>query len=74
MNTEQFEIFILILFGAWLAVTTDPTDRESATGGASPLSPINFTESKPQQTGIGLLIRLGEVATTSGSTNLKEEG
>ena len=28
-----------------------------------------FTESKPQQTGIGLLIRHGEVATTSGSTN-----
>jgi hypothetical protein len=26
-------------------------------------------ESKPQQTGIGLLIRLGEVATTSGSTS-----
>jgi hypothetical protein len=26
-------------------------------------------ESKPQQTGTGLLIRYGEVATTSGSTN-----
>jgi len=26
-------------------------------------------ESKPQQTGIGLLIRQGEVATTSGSTS-----
>jgi hypothetical protein len=25
-------------------------------------------ESKPQQTGTGLLIRYGEVATTSGST------
>src|SRR5437867_6833435 len=59
----------------------DPADRESASlGGASPLSPTNlrslsfgsasqFTESKPQQTGIGLLIRHGEVATTSGSTN-----
>src|ERR1043166_77002 len=29
----------------------------------------NFKESKPQQTGTGLLIRHGEVATTSGSTN-----
>ena len=38
-------------------------------GGASPLSPTNFKESKPQQTGTGLLIRYGEVATTSGSTN-----
>ena len=38
-------------------------------GGASPLSPTNFKESKPQQTGTGLLIRHGEVATTSGSTN-----
>ena len=38
-------------------------------GGASPLSPTNSTESKPQQTGTGLLIRQGEVATTSGSTN-----
>ena len=28
-----------------------------------------FQESKPQQTGTGLLIRFGEVATTSGSTN-----
>ncbi len=28
-----------------------------------------FQESKPQQTGTGLLIRYGEVATTSGSTN-----
>jgi hypothetical protein len=27
-------------------------------------------ELKPQQTGTGLLIRYGEVATTSGSTNL----
>src|SRR6185503_9868168 len=48
----------------------DPTDRESVSlGVASPLSPTNFTESKPQQTGTGLLIRNGEVATTSGSTN-----
>src|SRR5207253_10756757 len=48
----------------------DPADRESASlGGASPLSPTNFRESKPQQTGTGLLIRYGEVATTSGSTN-----
>ena len=30
-----------------------------------------FTESKPQQTGTGLLIRHGEVATTSGSTSLR---
>ena len=41
----------------------------SAMRGASPLSPTNFKESKPQQTGTGLLIRHGEVATTSGSTN-----
>ena len=48
----------------------DPTDRESVSlGGASPLSPTNFTESKLQQTGTGLLIRYGEVATTSDSTN-----
>ena len=48
----------------------DPTDRESVSlGGASPLSPTNSMESKPQQTGTGLLIRHGEVATTSGSTN-----
>ena len=34
----------------------------------SPLSPTNFKESKPQQTGTGLLIRNGEVTTTSGSS------
>jgi hypothetical protein len=28
-------------------------------------------ELKPQQTGTGLLIRFGEVATTSGSTSLR---
>ena len=50
--------------------TADPTDRESVSlGGASPLSPTIFVELKPQQTGSGLLIRYGEVATTSGSTN-----
>ena len=38
-------------------------------GGASPFSPTNLMESKPQETGTGLLIRHGEVATTSGSTN-----
>ena len=38
-------------------------------GGASPLSPTNFKESKPQQTGTRLLPGHGEVATTSGSTN-----
>jgi len=32
------------------------------------LHSILFTEPKPQQTGTGLLIRFGEVATTSGST------
>jgi hypothetical protein len=49
----------------------DPTDRESVSlGGASPLSPTSFQEPKPQQTGTGLLIRFGEVATTSGSTSL----
>ena len=48
----------------------DPTDRESVSlGGPSPLSPTMFVELKPQQTGTGLLIRYGEVATTSGSTN-----
>ena len=53
----------------------DPTDRESVSlGGASPLSPTNFMEPKPQQTGTGLLIRYGEVATTSGSTNLFQRG
>ena len=41
-------------------------------GGASPLSPTNFVELKPQQTGTGLLIRYGEVATTSGSTSLRD--
>ena len=34
----------------------------------------NFKESKPQQTGTGLLIRPGEVATTSGSINSLSEG
>jgi len=29
----------------------------------------HFSELKPQKTGTGLLIRHGEVATTSGSTN-----
>ena len=38
-------------------------------GGASPLSPTIFLESKPQQTGTGLLIRHGEGATPSGSTS-----
>ena len=33
-----------------------------------PRAPISM-ESKPQQTGTGLLIRQGEVATTSDSTN-----
>jgi hypothetical protein len=32
---------------------------------------VPFPEPKPQQTGTGLLIRFGEVATTSGSTNLR---
>jgi hypothetical protein len=31
-------------------------------------------ESKPQQTGTGLLIRFGEVATTSGSTISLRDG
>jgi hypothetical protein len=39
-------------------------------GGASPLSPTIFEELKPQQTGTGLLIRYGEVATTSRPTTL----
>ena len=37
------------------------------------LIPFPFAEPKPQQTGTGLLIRLGEVATTSGSTILRSE-
>lgn len=44
-------------------------DVESvASVGATPAASTIFRESKPQQTGTGLLIRLGEVATTSGST------
>ncbi len=38
-----------------------------------PLSPTSFVELKPQQTGTGLLIRHGEVATTSGSTISRAE-
>src|SRR5439155_7963080 len=53
----------------------DPADRESASlGGASPLSPTIFSELKPQKTGTGLLIRFGEVATTSDSTNSLRDG
>lgn len=45
-------------------------DVESvASAGATPVASTIFRESKPQQTGTGLLIRYGEVATTSGSTN-----
>ena len=45
-------------------------DVESvASAGATPAASTSSTESKPQQTGTGLLIRYGEVATTSGSTN-----
>ena len=40
-----------------------------ASAGATPAASTSFMESKPQQTGTGLLIRFGEVATTSGSTN-----
>ena len=36
---------------------------------ANPAGSTKSMEPKPQQTGIGLLIRHGEVATTSGSTN-----
>ena len=44
--------------GEWLSENTDPTGRESVSlGSASPLSLIKPTESKPQQTGTGLLIR-----------------
>ena len=35
----------------------------------TPVASTIFRESKPQQTGTVLLIRLGEVATTSDSTN-----
>jgi hypothetical protein len=41
-----------------------------ASAGANPAASTTFLELKPQQTGTGLLIRHGEVATTSGSTNL----
>ena len=45
-------------------------DVESvASAGANPAASTTFLELKPQQTGTGLLIRYGEVATTSGSTN-----
>lgn len=40
-----------------------------ASAGATPAASTSFLELKPQQTGTGLLIRFGEVATTSGSTN-----
>ena len=40
-----------------------------ASAGANPAASTTFLELKPQQTGTGLLIRYGEVATTSGSTN-----
>ena len=39
-----------------------------ASAGANPAASTTFLELKPQQTGTGLLIRYGEVATTSGST------
>jgi hypothetical protein len=44
--------------------------RAGVSGGANPLSPTIFLELKPQETGTGLLIRFGEVATTSGSTSV----
>ena len=45
-------------------------DVESvASAGANPAASTTFKEPKPQQTGTGLLIRLGEVAATSGSTS-----
>ena len=44
-------------------------DVESVvSAGASPAASTIFTQLKPQETGTGLLIRFGEVATTSGST------
>jgi len=36
-----------------------------------PFAADNFRELKPQKTGTGLLIRFGEVVTTSGSTSLR---
>ena len=42
-----------------------------ASAGANPAASTTFLELKPQQTGTGLLIRYGEVATTSGSTSLR---
>jgi hypothetical protein len=42
--------------------------------GAKPVRDANFMELKPQQTGTGLLIRYGEVATTSGSTISLRDG
>jgi hypothetical protein len=43
-------------------------DVEDVARGANPAASTTFLELKPQQTGTGLLIRYGEVATTSGST------
>ncbi len=40
----------------------------------SPTASTNFLELMPQKTGTGLLIRYGEVATTSGSTILLRDG
>jgi hypothetical protein len=39
-----------------------------ASAGAIPAASTNLKELMPQKTGTGLLIRFGEVATTSGST------
>src|ERR1035438_8044734 len=50
-------------------------DVESvASAGAIPAASTNFLELMPQKTGTGLLIRYGEVATTSGSTILLRDG
>ena len=48
--------------------TGDSALRVLHSASRRPLSPTIFVELKPQQTGTGLLIRHGEVATTSGST------
>ena len=42
--------------------------EDIASAGANPAASTTFLELKPQQTATGLLIRFGEVATTSGST------
>ena len=66
-------------FSIWKArvVQQQRHDVERVDSAGVPLSGTASTismEPKPQQTGTGLLIRRGEVATTSGSTNSLPRG